>query len=174
MEITEGEDVLMRGTDGLIYLGVAVEVLDEDDPSLEEVGKSVLVRFGDGTECWSRKSELRLLGHGQDLDRQGPLRMGGTAAGQDEESPLVKQAKPGTTVVVSSTKASKSQTTQAKTKRRTLRQMPKPSIPLPTPQHVIESRKELPYDFDSLLWDENHQRNDKERQVEKGNCFNAT
>ena len=32
-----------------------------------------------------------------------------------------------------------------------------------TPAHVLRARKELPYDFDSLLWDENHQRNDKER-----------
>ena len=31
------------------------------------------------------------------------------------------------------------------------------------PDHVLRARKELPYDFDSLLWDENHQRNDKER-----------
>ena len=31
------------------------------------------------------------------------------------------------------------------------------------PEHVARARKELPYDFDSLLWDENHQRNDKER-----------
>jgi hypothetical protein len=27
----------------------------------------------------------------------------------------------------------------------------------------LRARKELPYDFDSLLWDESHQRNDKER-----------
>ena len=31
------------------------------------------------------------------------------------------------------------------------------------PDHVARARKELPYDFESLLWDENHQRNDKER-----------
>ncbi len=35
------------------------------------------------------------------------------------------------------------------------------------PDHVTRARKELPYDFDSLLWDENHQRNDKERFAAK-------
>ena len=31
------------------------------------------------------------------------------------------------------------------------------------PDHVLQARKSLPYQFDSLLWDDNHQRNDKER-----------
>ena len=39
------------------------------------------------------------------------------------------------------------------------------AVPKETPAHVLRARKELPYDFDSLLWDENHQRNDKERYV---------
>ena len=32
----------------------------------------------------------------------------------------------------------------------------------PSPQ-VLEARKELPYDFDALKWDANHQRNEQER-----------
>ena len=37
---TEGEDVLMRGSDGLLYFGVLVDVEQFE----------ALVRFGDGTE----------------------------------------------------------------------------------------------------------------------------
>ncbi len=32
----------------------------------------------------------------------------------------------------------------------------------PPPSHVADARKELPYDFDSLVWDSSHQRNESE------------
>ena len=47
----EGEDVLWRGPDGLLYLGVLVEVEDDD----------FLVRFGDGSEKEAKIGELRRL-----------------------------------------------------------------------------------------------------------------
>ena len=51
---TEGEDVLMRGSDGLLYFGVLVEVEQFE----------ALVRFGDGTEKTAKFSDLRRLGSG--------------------------------------------------------------------------------------------------------------
>ena len=51
---TEGEDVLMRGSDGLLYFGVLVDVEQFE----------ALVRFGDGTEKTAKFSDLRRLGSG--------------------------------------------------------------------------------------------------------------
>ena len=51
----EGEDVLMRAPDGLVYLGVLVEV----EPEAES---PALVRFGDGTEKWAKFGDLRRIG----------------------------------------------------------------------------------------------------------------
>ena len=53
---TEGDDVLMKGGDGLLYLGVVVEIESEEE---------ILVRFGDGTEKWGRGGDLRPLGGGK-------------------------------------------------------------------------------------------------------------
>ena len=50
---TEGEETLVHLEDGLIYLGVVVEV--------EEEQGQCLVRFGDCTERWSSLSELQRL-----------------------------------------------------------------------------------------------------------------
>ena len=50
---TEGEEILVHLEDGLIYLGVVVEVDQEQ--------KQWLVRFGDGTEHWSTFKELQRL-----------------------------------------------------------------------------------------------------------------
>ena len=125
--ITEGDDVLMRGRDddGLIYLGVAVEFDQDSD--------AYLVRFGDGTEAWSSRQDLRLLGSGEEFS---------------EDSPLVKPA------VHSKPKYNQGSKRSCRTAT---------TEPYLTPDRVIQARKELPYDFESLLWDENHQRNDKER-----------
>ena len=51
---TEGEDILVHLEDGLIYLGVVVEV--------EEEQGQCLVHFGDGTERWSTFNQLQRLG----------------------------------------------------------------------------------------------------------------
>ena len=51
---TEGEDILVHLEDGLIYLGVVVE--------MEEEQGQCLVRFGDCTERWSSFNELQRLG----------------------------------------------------------------------------------------------------------------
>ncbi len=115
---SEGDDVLMKGEDGLLYLGVVVEIENDE---------SMLIRFGDGDEKWGSSRDLR------------PLGGGGSGAGNDGG---VDNFRPPT---------------------------PPPPILAPydghfeIPHHVLRARKELPYDFDDLLWDENHQRNDKER-----------
>ena len=98
---------------------------------------SCLVRFGDCTEKWSHFGDLRRLG-----DEEPEA---------EPEPELIKT--PVTTISFSL-----------------------PAVPKfngsalnhncsngTVPEHISRARKELPYDFDSLLWDENHQRNDKER-----------
>ena len=50
----EGEDILVHLEDGLIYLGVVVEVKEEQG--------QCLVHFGDGTERWSSFNQLQRLG----------------------------------------------------------------------------------------------------------------
>lgn len=118
----EGEDVLLRGPDGLMYLGVVVEV--------EGASASCLVRFGDCTEKWAHFGDLRRLGDAPSPDPQP----GDAPLPPPPPAPLFKEA-------------------------------PRPysSTGCALPDHILLARKELPYDFDSLLWDESHQRNDKER-----------
>jgi len=107
---SEGEDVLWRGPDGLLYLGVLVEIEDEDH----------LVRFGDGSEKKAKVGDLRRLGNiPNEVPRSAP---------------------------------------------------PTPPPPILTPYdgmdvpfHVLQARKELPYDFENLIWDSNHERNIEEK-----------
>ena len=118
----EGEDVLMRAPDGLLYLGVLVEI-DED-----EVEQPALVRFGDGSEKRANFGDLRRIGL-----ESGP-----------------------STPVLPSSASSRPAT-------------PPPPVLTPfdhhldLPYHVSNARKELPYDFDSLIWDTNHERNIEEK-----------
>ena len=114
----EGEDVLWRGPDGLLYLGVLVEVEDDD----------FLVRFGDGSEKEAKIGELRRL---------GPV---------PQPSPSILPTPP----------------------TRSAPPTPPPPILTPfdateLPYHVVNARKALPYDFDSLIWDTNHERNIEEK-----------
>ena len=51
---TEGQDILVHLEDGLIYLGVVIEVKEEQG--------QCLVHFGDGTERWSTFNQLQRLG----------------------------------------------------------------------------------------------------------------
>lgn len=116
----EGEDVLMRGSDGLLYLGVLVEV-EEDE---------ALVRFGDGTEKSAKFGDLRRLGCSSDDPPPPPA-----------EDPMPSISAPPT---------------------------PPPPILTPydgidVPYHVLKARKELPYDFENLIWDANHERNIEEK-----------
>ena len=118
----EGEDVLMRAPDGLLYLGVLVEI-DED-----EVEQPALVRFGDGSEKRANFGDLRRIG---------------------------LESGPSTPVLPSSTSSRPA--------------TPPPPVLTPfdhhldLPYHVSNARKELPYDFDSLIWDTNHERNIEEK-----------
>ena len=107
---TEGEDVLMRGSDGLVYLGILVEV-DEDD---------ALVRFGDGTEKRASFGDLRRLGSGP------------------SEVPASAPPTPPPPILT-------------------------PYDGMDVPYHVLKARRELPYDFEGLIWDANHERNIEEK-----------
>ena len=132
---TEGEDVLMRGSDGLLYFGVLVEVEQFE----------ALVRFGDGTEKTAKFSDLRRLGSG--LPEENLT--------QNHHSDHLTSPEPAKTTCYSS---------------------PSPRVPTPPPPilspyddekrlpfHVLQARRELPYDFDSLIWDANHERNIEEK-----------
>ena len=134
---TEGEDVLMRGSDGLLYFGVLVEVEDFE----------ALVRFGDGTEKTAKFSDLRRLGSGLPATNQPA-----TTPNQSNEVLLPSPAAPAPIPTPSP---------RAPT--------PPPPILSPyddekrVPFHVLQARRELPYDFDSLIWDANHERNIEEK-----------
>jgi hypothetical protein len=113
---SEGEDVLMRGSDGLLYLGVLVEVEQNE----------ALVRFGDGTEKTAKFGDLRRLGSG--------LADNSAAA----EVPRSRPPTPPPPVLT-------------------------PYDGMDVPYHVLKARRELPYDFESLIWDANHERNIEEK-----------
>eukprot|EP00095_Tigriopus_kingsejongensis_P010712 maker-scaffold179_size282488-snap-gene-1.22 protein:Tk10712 transcript:maker-scaffold179_size282488-snap-gene-1.22-mRNA-1 annotation:"metal-response element-binding transcription factor 2" len=140
----EGEDVLLKGQDGLLYFGVVVET---DADTLQ-----CLVRFGDCTERWSPFYDLKRLGEAD----EGP-------AGLEEEEEdilgppkLVPQVQPAETLV--SRKAEDDDLLPLKKPR--LR--PKPQK-VPLPAHVVDARNSLPYQFDHLRWDLNHARNEEQR-----------
>ena len=117
----EGEDVLMRAPDGLLYLGVLVEV----EPEAES---PALVRFGDGTEKWAKFGDLRRIGGAAS---EQPPRPASTSRSATPPPPVLTPFD--------------SQGME------------------PLPYHVLNARKELPYDFDSLIWDTNHERNIEEK-----------
>lgn len=135
---TEGEDVLMRGSDGLMYFGVLVEVEQFE----------ALVRFGDGTEKTAKFSDLRRLGSG--LPPENPP--------QNQSEQLIS---PTPAAVLPSPTPIYTPSPRAPT--------PPPPILSPyddekrLPYHVLQARRELPYDFDSLIWDANHERNIEEK-----------
>ena len=95
---------------------------------------SCLIRFGDCTEKWTHFGDIRRL---SDEEPASP---------EPQETTEMKTPLPLVPKFCASL----------------LSPMSMSSVGL-VPEHVSRARKELPYDFDSLLWDENHQRNDKER-----------
>jgi len=141
---TEGEDVLMRGSDGLMYFGVLVEV--------EELQFEALVRFGDGTEKTAKFSDLRRLGSGlppENIPVTPPIKSENVIS----PKPAAITPSPRTPIYTPSPRA------------------PTPPPPILSPYddekrlpfHVLQARRELPYDFDSLIWDANHERNIEEK-----------
>ena len=145
--IDEGSDVLLKNrNDGLIYLGIAVET--------DELSRMCLVRLGDGTEIWGRKEkEVKLLVQANDIDEDDDDNE--DAPDETESALLSNETGRGLEKVNQGIK-------QSRGKRRPSLNSYQP-VSKETPAHVLRARKELPYDFESLLWDENHQRNDKER-----------
>ena len=145
---TEGEDVLMRGSDGLMYFGVLVEV--------EELQFEALVRFGDGTEKTAKFSDLRRLGSGlppENIPVTPPIKSENVIS----PKPAAITPSPRTPIYTPSPRPSPRAPT------------PPPPILSPyddekrLPFHVLQARRELPYDFDSLIWDANHERNIEEK-----------
>ena len=148
--INEGDDVLLKDKkDGLVYLGIAVEI---DEPS-----GMCLVRFADGGERWGRLGkEVKPLADGdefEDEETEESYTNVNQESDEKQHPPPNKKFKE-----LSSIKRVK----ESRLKRRVSTDSAK-NVPKSTPAHVLMARKELPYDFDSLLWDENHQRKDKER-----------
>ena len=150
--INEGDDVMLKDkNDGLVYLGIAVEI--------DESSGMCLVRFGDGDERWGRLGkEVKSLECADEFDQEEEEEsLEGTPNGNQDDFVTSsfhsdsKQSKGLLKRVKESQPKSRSSSNSSRT------------VPKDTPAHVLSARKELPYDFDSLLWDENHQRNDKER-----------
>ena len=149
---SEGDDVLLKDkNDGLVYLGIAVEI--------DETSGMCLVRFGDGGERWGRLGkEVKSLSMGDELDDDDEtLEVTPNGIQEEETGPSPLQD-----THISQLRTAKTLTKESRGKRRSSTNS-FPRVPKETPAHVLRARKELPYDFDSLLWDENHQRNDKER-----------
>lgn len=119
---SEGEDVLMRGSDGLLYLGVLVEV-DEDEAC------PYLIRFGDGGEKRAKIGDLRRLGGSPSSNNWPEPALEPPVSGPPTPPPPILAPYDGTDV----------------------------------PFHVLQARRELPYDFDGLIWDSNHERNIDEK-----------
>ena len=157
--LREGDDVLLKDKkDGLVYLGIAVEI--DEDCGL------CLVRFGDGVEKWGRLGkEVKSLSQADEPD-DDELPLEDSASGIQEEENCTSRLN-GTQK--SEVGPVKRRSKESRSKKRSRANSPQVSPKIfdllcqPMPAHVLRARKELPYDFDSLLWDENHQRNDKER-----------
>lgn len=144
----EGQDVLVSTGKGILTFGIVVEV----DPDVEQC----LVRFGDCTEKWSAYRHIKRLGEPDDVvEEQEPedtppvleMMVDPDPGYGEEESNLVIDEDP------------EDEAPLIKKVRLKKVVKKKPSVP----QHVIEARNELPYDFASLKWDVNHTKNDKQR-----------
>ena len=135
----------MRGSDGLLYFGVLVEVEQFE----------ALVRFGDGTEKTAKFSDLRRLGSG--------------LTEENTTSPQIQSENNQNTNISRSP-------VKTEPARTTCYSIPSPRVPTPPPPilspydddkrlpfHVLQARRELPYDFDNLIWDANHERNIDEK-----------
>jgi hypothetical protein len=90
------------------------------------------VRFGDCTERWSSFFELRRLGDPEEEEED--------EGEEEEEGETSEQPSPP--------------------KSRLEEEEQEPPVELP--QHVIEARQQLSYDFESLVWDSAHHRNETE------------
>ena len=157
-KFNEGDDVLLRDKkDGLVYLGIAVEI---DEPS-----GMCLVRFGDGEERWGRLGrDVKSLEDGDTIDDDDEILENNTNDILEEETrpPSILNKQGGESRQTKHT-AKESRPPKRPKGNTWQRSHSLKKVPKETPAHVLRARKELPYDFDSLLWDENHQRNDKER-----------
>ena len=136
---TEGEDILVHDQDGLIYFGIVVEVEQEQG--------QCLVRFGDCTERWSNFYELRRLGDNTECDEI------------DQDTPNLSDDGSGVTPEKVS---SIQQLHQELSKQLAETWEEEKQLEIRLPQHVVDARGQLSYDWDSLVWDEAHQRNQSE------------
>ena len=133
--IDEGSDVLLKNRDdGLLYLGIAVEI--------DELSSMCLVRLGDGTEIWGKKGkEVRNLEKRDDI-------------GEDDDNN--EDAPDETELGMMINKKWRESTegnegiNQSMGKNRT-RPNSDQTMSKETPTRILRERKVLSYDYDSLL-----------------------
>ena len=133
--IPEGSDVLLRNrNDGLIYLGIAVEI--------DELSRMCLVRLGDGTEIWGRKEkEVKLLVQADDIDEDDD---------DNEDAP----DETGLALTISKKWKESAQANQEIKQSMGKRRRSSKSyqtVSKETPTRILREKKVLSYDYDSLL-----------------------
>jgi len=149
---TEGEDILVHDQDGLIYFGIVVEV--ENDTG------QCLVRFGDCTERWSSFYELRRLG---DPECEPEVEVKEEAESPDHHLHLPPPPEEGKSFIERLHIELNAELNVDDDEVKTEETCDDDDEFAELPHHVTEARSQLSYDFTSLVWDSNHQRNESEQ-----------
>ena len=133
--IDEGSDVLLKNRDdGLLYLGIAVEI--------DELSSMCLVRLGDGTEIWGRKEkEVRPLVKEDDI-------------GEDDDNNEDAPDKTGLEMMINKKwreSAEGNQGIKQSIGKKRTRPKSAQTLSKETTTRILRERKVLSYDYDSLL-----------------------
>ena len=132
--IDEGSDVILKNRDdGLVYLGIAVEI--------DELSSMCLVRLGDGTEIWGRKEkEVRPLVKADDI-------------GEDDDNNEDAPGESGFGMMINKKWRESAEGNQGNHSMGKKRTRPKSdqTMSKETPTRILRERKVLSYDYDSLL-----------------------
>ena len=133
--IDEGSDVLLKNrNDGLVYLGIAVEI--------DELSSMCLVRLGDGTEIWGRKEkEVKPLVQADDIE-------------EDDDDIEDAPDETGLAMMISKKWRESAQANQGIKQsmgKRLTRSKSYQTVSKETPTRILREKKVLSYDYDSLL-----------------------
>lgn len=145
----EGDEVLVNFPNEYKYFGIIVDVESDDE--------LCLVRYGDRTEKWSSFSDVKKLFTLEQLINEEESSIETDTYHEDEVKPKVNG------LLMRSRKSNSKHSPQDSPS--SLHTPPVTPSDIFVPEYVQEARASLPYNFDSLKWDENHLKNDQERLV---------
>jgi len=143
----EGDEVLVDFPNDYKYFGIVVDIESDDE--------LCLVRYGDRTEKWSPFRDVKKLFSVEELIKREPSYETDTFQDDDDKSKVkvlttIKSTKSNFKPILHESPSS-------------LHTPPVTPSDIFVPEYVQEARTALPYNFDTLKWDENHLKNDQDK-----------